>query len=55
MPLFLILGGVGLFASAGYFADKTGEAVEQTGNASLKIAAASVAVFGVYMYYKRKK
>jgi hypothetical protein len=54
MPLLLLLGGSGLFLSAGYFAGNAGNAAEKTGNAGLKILGASAVVMSLYLYSKRK-
>ena len=41
-----ILGGLGVAgAGLGFFADKSGEAVQDSGNAALKVAVAGVVTF----------
>jgi hypothetical protein len=54
MPLLLMIGGSGLFLSGGYFASKTGDAMEKTGNASIKLAGAMTLAVGVYLHLRNK-
>jgi hypothetical protein len=53
MHLLLIIGGSALFLSGGFFASKTGDAVEKTGNASLKIGAVGAVALGAYLYWRK--
>jgi hypothetical protein len=49
MPL-LLLGGIGLLSSGGYFADKVGEGVNDASNGAVKIAIAA----GIAFYLAKK-
>lgn len=49
----LIAGGGWLLGQAADFADEAGEAAEQTGNASLKLAGAGAVLVGLWYLWGR--
>lgn len=49
-----IIGGVAVLLSVAVVVDQTGDAVEQTGNASLKLAALAVVCICGYVIYNKK-
>ncbi|WP_167816875.1 hypothetical protein [Aliivibrio fischeri] len=51
----IIVGGVALLLSSAVVIDQTGDTVEQTGNASLKVAVLAAVCIGGYIIYTKSK